>query len=410
MRGDAAAGRGTRTRRAYLAGGGAVLAGGLFAGCTGDADTGPTAGSTSDPTGTRSGATETTSTPEDSSYSVTMAPMGEVEFESAPRSVFTRLTHHADMALALGRGDDINALHAPQYYHDLWNQFTARLDGVSVDWRGLYSSWQVSKETLYELDSDVHLADPASVSQLEDWDEGDIEEVGENVAPWFGNTFSDTHRAAPGAWADRYEYYTLWEIFGKVAAVFREVERYEALAEVHASLLDAIDRKLPWPEDRPTAVMITTVDFETIWAYNLNTPGFMTAHARPLGVTDAFGDRVNSDDTVDFETLLEADPDVVFYLGGMNPGVDMAETRDVLEDDPVALEIAAVANGRVYAQGARFQGPILNLFQLEMTAKQLYPEQFGEWPTYVEGPYPEIPEEEQLFDRDRVASVINGDV
>ncbi|WP_171814693.1 hypothetical protein [Halopiger xanaduensis] len=35
---------------------------------------------------------------------------------------------------------------------------------------------------------------------------------------------------------------------------------------------------------------------------------------------------------------------------------------------------------------------------------------FGEWPTYEGGPYPEIPEGEQLFDRQRVADIINGDI
>jgi hypothetical protein len=45
-----------------------------------------------------------------------------------------------------------------------------------------------------------------------------------------------------------------------------------------------------------------------------------------------------------------------------------------------------------------------------MTAKQLYPAQFGEWPGYVDGePYPGIPEAEQLFDRGRVADIITGE-
>lgn len=35
-----------------------------------------------------------------------------------------------------------------------------------------------------------------------------------------------------------------------------------------------------------------------------------------------------------------------------------------------------------------------------MTAKQLYPERFGEWPGHTDGePYPEIPAPERLFDR-----------
>ena len=51
----------------------------------------------------------------------------------------------------------------------------------------------------------------------------------------------------------------------------------------------------------------------------------------------------------------------------------------------------------------------MNLFQLEMTAKQLYPDQFGEWPDYSSGdPYPEIPKGEQLFDRTTVANIVTG--
>jgi len=57
----------------------------------------------------------------------------------------------------------------------------------------------------------------------------------------------------------------------------------------------------------------------------------------------------------------------------------------------------------------RYQGPIMNLFQIEMGAKQLYPDVFGEWPDYEDGQhYPEIPEDEHLFDRQRVAEVVIG--
>jgi hypothetical protein len=46
-----------------------------------------------------------------------------------------------------------------------------------------------------------------------------------------------------------------------------------------------------------------------------------------------------------------------------------------------------------------------------MTAKQLFPDHFGEWPGYENGePYPEIPEDQQLFDRQRVADAINGNL
>jgi hypothetical protein len=44
-----------------------------------------------------------------------------------------------------------------------------------------------------------------------------------------------------------------------------------------------------------------------------------------------------------------------------------------------------------------------------MGAKQLYPDRFGEWPRYEDGdPYPTIPEDERLFDRQRVADIAAG--
>jgi len=379
------------TRRDALKYGTAVVSGGLLAGCSGEAPT--------DDTGTAT---------DDGTYTATISPMGETAFESPPETVFTRLTHHADMALALGRGDSLTAMHAPDYYDGLWSQFLERLPGVAVEWTGLYSSWEPSKEKLYELDSDVHLADPAWITKQDAWDRDDIEEIGSGVGPWFGNSLSDRHETPADGYADGYEYYTLWEQFERVADAFRERARYEALAAVHDDLLSTLEANLPPEDERPSAVMLASFDLETIYAYTLSNPGFLTAHTRPLGARDAFEGAVETNTVVDFEQLLEADPDVILFLGGFEPGTDMQRRREAFETDPVAAEIIAVRNGRMYPQGARYQGPVLNLFQLEMTAKQLYPEQFGEWPRYDEGPYPEIPEDEQLFDRQRVADIING--
>ncbi|WP_313693199.1 ABC transporter substrate-binding protein [Halorarum halobium] len=402
---------GAPSRREYVRYVGAVAGGGLLAGCMGGDGATPTA-QPSDPTDSADTDATEASTPTESggdAYTVTMAPMGEVEFERPPESVFTRLTHLAGMAFALGRGNDVNAMHAPAYYDALWNQFTPRLEGVSLDWTGLYSSWQTSKEQLYELDSDVHLADPASLYALGSWDVTDIEEVAENIGPWFGNTFSDSHSQPPEEWVDDYEYYGLWEMFEKVAQVFREEERYEALASIHADVRSRIDAELPSESDRPRTVMGGFSEVDAPYVYKTDAPGFLAAHVRPFKSRNAFGEDVSSTTQVDMEAMLEADPDVIFALGGMHPGTDMPAIRSGLEEHPVGREITAVKNGRVYAQGARYQGPILNLFQLEMTAKQLYPEAFGEWPTYETGPYPEIPAEERLFDRDEVAGIINGE-
>ncbi|ELZ05655.1 ABC transporter periplasmic protein [Natrialba chahannaoensis JCM 10990] len=346
----------------------------------------------------------------DDSYTVSMSPMGDVEFETVPQTIFTRLTHLAGMAFALGRGNDVNALHAPNYYNDLWNQFTPRLPGVSLDWSGRYSSWDPNEEKLYELDSDVHLADPASVLALDGWDVSDIEAVHKNIGPWFGNHYSNRHVEPPDVYADRYRYYTLWEQFDKVAQVFQAEDQYDALASIHDDILTRIEADLPSESERPTVVMGGFSDPTEPYIYNVDTPGFLTAHTRPLQPVDAFADDVVSGSQIDMETLISADPDIILVFGGMHPGTDMASIRTALEDDPVGQKLTAVQNNRIYAQGARYQGPILNLFQLEMTAKQLYPDTFGEWPTYADGTYPEISAANQFFDRQRVATIIRGDL
>ncbi|WP_370513643.1 ABC transporter substrate-binding protein [Haloarcula sp. CBA1130] len=401
------------TRRDYMKYGGAVVGGSLFAGCVGQSELPPTETSTGDESPTRAEPTAA-----DSGYSVTLSPMGPVEFESVPQDVFTILGHHVDMLVALGRGDAINAMHAPEYHQSLYRKFLQRLEGVAVDWDGLYSSWPPSKEKLYELDSDVHIADPAKVATAEGWDDNSLEEIASHVGPWFGNTLSGTHQKPPSGWADTYEYYTLWDLFGKVARVFREADRYEALRAVRESMLQTIRAGLPSKSERPSAalVLFSTSD-ETIWGYKMNYPGYYAAHTRPLGATDALADAVGDgygDDgrniTLDSELLLEADPDVLLVLGPMTGSHNLDDIRSQLEHNEVTRDITAVQEGQIYAQGARRQGPILNLFQTEMTAKQLYPEQFGTWPGYVDGdPYPEIPAEEQLFDRQRVADIITGE-
>ncbi|WP_123537772.1 ABC transporter substrate-binding protein [Halosimplex salinum] len=412
-----------QTRRGFVRAGVGLTAGGLLAGCVGGNDSPDTAGETTpaetdaasaSPTAAEPSTGDTTDAPATESatpstaYSVEMAPMGEVSFDEPPESIFTVMSSHADMALALGRGGDVNAVYAVEYTNSLMNAFTPQLDGVSVDWSDLLASWNPPKEAVYELDSDIHLADPAKVLTMGDWNEGDVAEIAEHVGPWFGNSFSAEHGEPPEPYADDYEYYSLWETFGHVASALREEARYEALAEVRADLLATIESGLPPESERPSVAMVlpSTRD-EGMWTYDVNGAGYHAAHTRPLGAVDAFADTtVANGAKIDYEALAEADPDVLVALGGVVDAHDMAAIRETLEDDPVASGVTAVDEGRVYAQGTRHQGPLLNLFQLEMGAKQCYPEQFGEWPTYVEGPYPDLSADEQLFDHQRVAAII----
>jgi len=388
------------TRRDYLKYGGAVLGGGLLAGCTGQTDWGSSSTRTTEDTQTAG----TTTTADDERYSVTMAPARTVEFEEPPESVFTVLLHHADMALALGHSDALNGMYNPDGFEESYNVLLEQLDGVSIDWADLADTWNPDKELLYELDSDLHLEDPALMTTMGGWSTGDVEEVRTNVAPWFGNSLSRNHTKPPEDWADQYEYYSLWTIFENVAAAFQEQARYDALAEVHSDLISTIESDLPPESERPRTARFLLRG--GIWVYQLNGPGTTKAHTRVFGAEDALS-ATQSGTQIDMEGLAEADPDVILVDGGLN--ADWESTKQQLSEDHVGQSIPAIENDRVYPIGVRYGGPIMNLFQLEMIAKQLYPDQFGEWPTYEGGPYPDFGEDEQLFDHKRVADIIRGE-
>jgi iron complex transport system substrate-binding protein len=101
-------------------------------------------------------------------------------------------------------------------------------------------------------------------------------------------------------------------------------------------------------------------------------------------------------ETIDYEVLLEIDPEVIaIRLSGEITGgwVDENVTTHMREH-PIASELTAVKNDRVIYGGMTYQGPIIHLFQLEGAAQGLYPDEFGG---------------EQLFDRDRVADIVNGE-
>ncbi|MFU1783378.1 ABC transporter substrate-binding protein [Haloarcula japonica] len=391
------------TRRDYLAGGGALLGTSVIAGCSGNGGEPPSTGTSSD------GGTDTSMPTDDGSYTASLSPVGEVEFNSVPENVFTMYNQYADMLVALNHGDAVNSMFVPDMAGPSMNHYYERLSGVSFDWEGLPNPYDnFSKEFFYSLGSDVHFLDPTWAISQENWDMGDIEEIVDNVGPFFGNFYSGTHGDPQEPYSENYQYYTLWELFGRVATVFQERKRYEQLRAVHEELIETIRTKLPPEEDRPTAVRVTLGDGQ-FWTYHLNRPGFWLADTRPLAANDAFGDETWDGlwGSVGYETMLDADPDVILHLWGMTPRYNMDDVRERLTSHSVGKNLAAVKNDRVYAHGMRYHGPIMNLFQIEMTAKQLYPDIFGEWPTYEnEDHYPEIPSDEQLFSRDRVAKII----
>ncbi|MFA1611802.1 ABC transporter substrate-binding protein [Halobellus rubicundus] len=406
---DDSDGQAAPTRREYVKFGGAVIGGGLLAGCTGGSGTEPTPSEASTEDGFESESTTETAADE-GGYSVRMAPMGEVTFDAVPETAVIFDDVWADHLVAIGQQDRLIASGRPGGY---FTGFYDELPGVEFDTDDLTGLWSdgLPKELFYELDADIHHLDPCRWLSFDSgWDEGDFEEVADNVAPFFANRFSRAHSQPPeGECREAYQYYSLWELAEKISQVYRVANRGAKLREVHDGMVTEIQERLPPRSERPTVALVVYNPSErSFGTYEINGPGFAKAHYRPLEPNGAFAD---SDKTyarnysaIDLEEMLEIDPDVIIHHWDIEPS-ERFDALLALEDHPVGKELTAIQNDRVYVGGTPMQGPIFNLFQLENAAQQIYPDAFGEFQGATE-----TPESQQLFDRQRVADIINGEI
>lgn len=408
------------TRRDYVKYSGVLVGGSLLAGCTGQSDSGSTQESTSTATATEENATETSETTEtDASWTATMPPVGELEFDAVPESLFDSEGFVADIVTALGHGDVVDA-----FSYEKWpTHFYEELPGVDSDTdfdTSLMADGAADKEVFYEIDPDLITIDPNLMMGWE-LDAADITEIQENVGPIFGQrargprpeNFYKYGDSEPYPYLDLYEQ---TEIYGQV---WQEQERASAIIEANRELIDEVTERLPPESERPTVMVGGIWDkvYANVIYFEKTTPEvlrdgevrtYSKKQYRELGVVNAFADASYGSPfwtNTDAEGLLEANPDVIFIDNGIADLEFLEEQRQKLQEDPVMSEVAAVQNDRIYPGGTAVQGPIVNMFQTEMAAKQLYPEEFGEWHGLGE-----TPEDEQLFDRQEVADIVNGDI
>jgi iron complex transport system substrate-binding protein len=340
-----------------------------------------------------------TETPSDSEYSVQMAPVGEVTFDSVPETWATYTPGYAEMGMALGQADGLQSIgYKPRFYTDWYTEFGIDIDKDSLN--QLYESG-VGKEQFYSMDAEVHLIDPNwLLNNFEGWDQSDVDSVAEQTGPFVGNViFRRTDE-----WHD-YEYYTLYEAFETVAQVFQETARYEAMASMHEEYVNGrVADQLPPESERPEVLLVFGAgnEPEAFSPYRLDTGGTGTKHLDDLGVQDALegsdveGLSSSNRTQIDFETMLEVDPDVILMKGHESKSAEEFRNTVVayMEADDVASELTAVQNGRVYRGGPVYQGPLSNFRLVERTANDLYPDTFSG----------------ELFDRQRVADIVAGDV
>lgn len=386
-----------RTRRTVLKGTGAVLGGGLLAGCTSGGDSGSTSSETTGTSeGTTSGESTTTeeSTTTDGPYSVSMAPVGEVEFESVPKKWVANNGSWADMGIALGL-EPPKAVWLTNRYH---TRYYDAIDGLSVDKSDMVSLYQdgVSKELFYQLDADVHVMDPNFLmNRFKGWKQKDVDELKQNIAPLFGNYISAQHYT----WHDSYRYYTLMEGFEKLSKVFKRHDRYEAFADLHSDFQSNVSGVVPKKSKRPSAAVVWGVgDKPTKYYPYIIGKGTGFKHLNDLGVSDALAktdvkDFHGSRGSIDLETLLKVDPEVLLLRGYEDKTRKEFENTVInfLENNNTASNLTAVENGDVYRAGGLYQGPITNLVLTQRTAKLLYGV------------------EKQLYDGQRVVDIVNGD-
>jgi len=382
------------TRRDYVKYGGAVIGGGLLAGCG-------SSGGEETPTDTSQSPGSSTETPSESGpYSVTMEPVGTVEFDSVPQSVAPFTADYIDMMVALGHGDAAESIWYRGRYKTIHYD---ELDGVSIDLDSLTELWNdgVPKEPFYAIDADLHLIDPHALTDwLQAWEQDDLEEIRDQVAPFIGNViFRRTDD-----WHD-YRYYSLYEAFEKVADIFRERARFEAITSIHDDLVATVQSRLPAPDERPNAALVFGGQQpEEFTPYRLSGNGANKEHFRTLGLSDAFsgtgvdGLSTSNSGTIDYETLLEVNPDsllIRYHRTGLTRQEFEDEVVSYMREHALGSQLTAVQNDRVFRGGPIYSGPLHNLFMIER---------------YARGYFPEVFPEEELFDRDRLATIITEGV
>ncbi|MFC7203311.1 ABC transporter substrate-binding protein [Haloferax namakaokahaiae] len=389
-------------RRDYLKYTGAAITGAALAGCTGSSGSETTTESeTTEATTTTAAATETeteteptTDETEIDSYTVSMVPVGDVEFESVPETWVANNGSWADMGIALGleppKGVWLTSRYHTQYYDEI--------PGVSVDKSDMVSLYQdgVSKELFYELDADVHVMDPNFLmNRFKGWEQGDVDEVAENIGPLFGNCIYAQHYP----WHEDYRYYSLYEGFEKLAEVFQRTDRFEAFEEVHADFQANLAPVVPARSERPAVAVLWGVgnEPEQFYPYIVG-DGTGFKHLTDLQVKDALAetdikDFHGSRAAIDLETVLEVDPEVLMLRGyeSMTKEEFQSTVVEYLKNHDTASALTAVQNDDVYRAGGLYQGPITNLVLTQRTAEQLYDV------------------DEPLYDKQRVADIVNGE-
>ncbi|KOX92643.1 ABC transporter substrate-binding protein [Haloarcula rubripromontorii] len=386
-------------RREILKTGCSIVGSGIVAGCLGTTD------------GSSSGDTAPTSPPDKQSmtededptpYEVTVKPAGTHTFDSVPETYASFPGAWMDIAMALGiKPSAMMSLEEERL------KYYRALPGVAVDLDSVETlldsnDSEFDKEVFYEVDADVHLMDPRILKRYSGWNDDDLEEIEHNVGPILGSMIRFPYERDP--------YYTLYEAAEKAAEIFQRQERYDAWVDLKDEVFAEIQSRLP--DDKPTVgAFIIDFDIEgkSLRAAEIDAFRNDTRTFRKLGVNSAFkGDTYVRYKEIGYEKLLDVDPEYIALIDNLTTenNESFQQTLQAAKNHETLSELTAVQNENFVRSAGTNMGPIIDLFSAEAVAMQLYPDEFGEWP----GSVGDVPTEQQLFDRQRVADIINGRV
>jgi len=349
-------------------------------------------------------------------YTVSMSPMGEVRFDRVPRRVITLDANYNDILVSLSEGGKLVATgYKGNFYDGFYEKVgvKARFDPARLTFLSSGAGGTFDKELFYKLHGDVHHIDPVQLAASRGWSKSDVDEIARNVGPFFANRYS---RDNSYGGKEPYLYYSLWDLAAKVGQVYQRPEVIARLKSVYDEMVHHIALQLPPPEKRPTVGLIFYGNGR-FTPYSMGNGGFGQAQYRDVGARDAFASIAartykgegQAPAVLDTEGLLALNPDILIVPFAIYPDSQAATSRASYEqllklgDDPLAQRLTAFRTRRVYPGGTPLQGPVFYLFQIEMAAKQIYPEIFG--------PYRDdqnYPPSEQLFDRRRVAEILQS--
>ncbi|ELZ71408.1 iron ABC transporter substrate-binding protein [Haloferax sp. ATCC BAA-644] len=426
-------------RRQILAGSAGLFASAL-AGCTagGSADSESTAAAESETEAATESTTTEQTTENAGQYTVEIEPNDPYTFEAVPETYGVASGPFLDMGMALGIHPSATTglERAPLKFYDLLGlEFDeSRLTKLAS---GAESGFD--KENFYAADADVWLIARATLGRYVSWDASDYEEVESQTGPFLGTTLrfaptaavsnepnpytlyeafekvagpflGTTLRFAPtAAVSNEPNPYTLYEAFEKVATVFQRQQQFQAWQSFHDDLMSTIEAGLPPEDERPTVAAIwrgVSPDSGQFRVAPLHRLGNNTKSYFRVGMKDAFEGRY-PEGPIGYEELINVDPDYIGAVGALTSSTHEEFVDTVVEpfeNNESGQRLTAVQEGNLIRSAGQYMGPIVDMFSTEAVAKMVYPDQFGEWP----GAVGDVPEDEQLFDRERLVDIVNG--